>query len=122
MCEKRGCLEEALQGTRLRVRFGPNGPDGMGESNPAAGRTTLMAETKFFEELDRRMKEVLAQSPAKDLERNLRAMLTSAFSRLDLVTREEFDVQREVLARTRAKLEALEARVAELERHVTRDE
>ena len=74
-----------------------------------------MAETKFFEELDRRMKDVLAQSPAKDLERNLRALLTSVFSRLDLVTREEFDVQREVLARTRAKLEALEAQVAELE-------
>lgn len=81
-----------------------------------------MAETKFFEELDRKMKEVLAQSPAKDLERNLRALLTSAFSRLDLVTREEFDVQREVLARTRAKLEALEARVAELEKPVTRDQ
>ena len=81
-----------------------------------------MAETKFFEELDRRMKEVLAQSPAKDLERNLRALLTSAFSRLDLVTREEFDVQREVLARTRAKLEALEARVAELEKQVSRDQ
>jgi len=74
-----------------------------------------MAETKFFEELDRRMKDVLARSPAKDLERNLRALLTSAFSRLDLVTREEFDVQREVLARTRAKLEVLEAQVAELE-------
>ena len=81
-----------------------------------------MAETKFFEELDRKMKEVLAQSPAKDLERNLRALLTSAFSRLDLVTREEFDVQREVLARTRAKLEALEARVAELEKQVTPDQ
>ena len=87
----------------------------MRESNGTADETKLMAETKFFEELDRRMKEVLAQSPAKDLERNLRALLTSAFSRLDLVTREEFDVQREVLARTRAKLEALEAQVAELE-------
>jgi len=81
-----------------------------------------MAETKFFEELDRRMKDVLAQSPAKDLERNLRALLTSAFSRLDLVTREEFDVQREVLARTRAKLEALEAQVAELEKQLARDQ
>ncbi|KPK19872.1 MAG: phosphoheptose isomerase [Betaproteobacteria bacterium SG8_41] len=80
-----------------------------------------MAETKLFEELDRRMKEVLAQSPAKDLEKNLRALLTGAFSRLDLVTREEFDVQREVLARTRAKVEELEARVAELEKQVTRD-
>jgi BMFP domain-containing protein YqiC len=81
-----------------------------------------MADTKFFEELDRRMKDVLAQSPAKDLERNLRALLTSAFSRLDLVTREEFDVQREVLARTRAKLEALEAQVAELEKRLARDQ
>jgi ubiquinone biosynthesis accessory factor UbiK len=80
-----------------------------------------VAETKLFEELDRRMKEVLAQSPAKDLEKNLRALLTSAFSRLDLVTREEFDVQREVLARTRAKLGELEAKLAELERQVTRD-
>jgi len=81
-----------------------------------------MAETKFFEELDRRMKDVLARSPAKDLERNLRALLTSAFSRLDLVTREEFDVQREVLARTRAKLEVLEAQVAELEKQLARDQ
>lgn len=75
-----------------------------------------MADTRFFEEMDRRMKEVLAGSPAADLEKNLRALLASAFSRLDLVTREEFDVQREVLARTRAKLEALEAKLAELEK------
>jgi BMFP domain-containing protein YqiC len=74
-----------------------------------------MADTRLLEEMDRRMKEVLAGSPAADLEKNLRALLASAFSRLDLVTREEFDVQREVLARTRAKLEALEAKLAELE-------
>jgi len=61
------------------------------------------------------MKDILAQSPAKDLEKNLRALLSSAFSRLDLVSREEFDVQREVLARTRAKLAELESRLAELE-------
>jgi BMFP domain-containing protein YqiC len=42
-------------------------------------------------------------------------MLTQGFSKLDLVTREEFDIQSQVLAKTRAKLEALEARVAELE-------
>ena len=74
-----------------------------------------MTDTRFIEELDRKMKEILARSPAADLEKNLRALLQSAFSRLDLVTREEFDVQREVLARTRAKLEALEAKLAELE-------
>ena len=72
--------------------------------------------TRWFEEIDRRMKEILANSPAADLERNLRVLLQSTFARLDLVTREEFDVQREVLARARAKLVELEATVAELEK------
>jgi ubiquinone biosynthesis accessory factor UbiK len=58
---------------------------------------------------------VLAQSPAADLEKNLRAMLNGVFARLDLVTREEFDVQRQVLARTREKLERLETQLNELE-------
>jgi len=75
-----------------------------------------MPETNPFREIDQKMREILARSPAADIEKNLRALLASAFSRLDLVTREEFDVQREVLARTRAKLEALEARLAELEK------
>jgi BMFP domain-containing protein YqiC len=74
-----------------------------------------MAQSKLFEEIDQRMREILSRSPAADLEKNLRALLTSAFGRLDLVTREEFDVQREVLARTRAKLEELEAKLAALE-------
>ena len=75
-----------------------------------------MAEERLLEELDRRMKEILARSPAADLEKNLRALLASAFGRLDLVTREEFDVQREVLARTRARLQELEAKLSELEK------
>ena|SRR5687768_5455807 len=66
-------------------------------------------------EIDQRLREVFAQSPAADLEKNLRALLTSFFARLDLVTREEFDVQRQVLLRTREKLAALEAQIAELE-------
>ena len=74
-----------------------------------------MAKARFFEELDQKMKDILARSPAADLERNLRVMLQSAFARLELVTREEFDVQREVLARARAKLQELEAKLAELE-------
>lgn len=77
-----------------------------------------MVDTKLFEEIDRKMRELLAQSPARDLEKNLRALLTSAFGRLDLVTREEFDVQREVLARTRAKLAELAAKLAELEKNL----
>ncbi|MGC8011168.1 accessory factor UbiK family protein [Salmonella enterica] len=49
------------------------------------------------------------------MEKNVKAMLSQGFAKLDLVTREEFDVQAQVLAKTRARLEALEARVAELE-------
>lgn len=56
----------------------------------------------------------LPRLPA-DLEQNLRAALGGVFQRLDLVTREEFDVQREVLARARARLAELERRLAELE-------
>jgi BMFP domain-containing protein YqiC len=70
---------------------------------------------KILSDIDRRMREVFAQSPAADLEKNLRALLSSFFARLDLVTREEFDIQRQVLLRTREKLAQLEAQVAELE-------
>lgn len=69
----------------------------------------------FLSELQDRIHQVLQQSPARDVEKNIKAMLNQGFSKLDLLTREEFDVQVDVLARTRAKLEALEARVAELE-------
>jgi len=75
-----------------------------------------MTSQNLFEEIDRKMKDILARGPAADLEKNLRALLASAFSRLDLVTREEFDVQREVLARTRARLQELEAKLSELEK------
>ena len=69
----------------------------------------------LLEQIQRRIAEVMAQSPARDLEANLKAMMASVFSRLDLVTREEFDVQRQVLLRTREKLEQLEARLAQLQ-------
>ena len=72
-------------------------------------------ERRLLDEVNDRVKAVLAQSPAADLEKNLKALLASFFSRLDLVTREEFDVQREVLSRTRAKLQELEAKLAEME-------
>ena len=56
----------------------------------------------------------------QDFEQQLKAALRQALSRMDLVTREEFDIQREVLLRTRAKLEALEKQLAELEQHLPR--
>ncbi len=77
-----------------------------------------MAQPRFIEEIQARVSEIFASSPAKDIEKNMRAMLAGAFSRLNLVTREEFDVQAKVLARAREKLSEFEARVADLEKRV----
>lgn len=69
----------------------------------------------FFNDIQGKINQALESTPAKDIERNVKAMMTQGFSKLDLVTREEFDIQAQVLAKTRAKLEALELRVVELE-------
>jgi hypothetical protein len=61
----------------------------------------------------------LRSGPAADLERNLKALLGQAFQRLELVTREEFELQRELLARTREKLDALEKQVQQFEARST---
>lgn len=74
-----------------------------------------MLANKLLDEINSKVSEVIAASPAKDIEKNLKATLTGLLGRLDLVTREEFDVQAQVLARTREKLTALEARLAKLE-------
>lgn len=68
-----------------------------------------------FNDLQSKVSELLQNSPARDVERNVRAMLSQGFSKLELVTREEFDAQTQVLVRTRQRLEELERRVAELE-------
>lgn len=72
-------------------------------------------DQKALNELGDRLKTLLAQSPAADLEKNLKALLGRYLAQLDLVGREEFDIQRAVLLRTREKLEKLEAQVAALE-------
>lgn len=69
----------------------------------------------LFQDMQAKINEVLENSPAKDLEKNVKAMMAQGFAKLDLVTREEFDIQTQVLAKTREKLEALEKRVADLE-------
>jgi len=74
-----------------------------------------MLNSKVVDDLGNRVKEIIDKSPAKDVEKNLKAMLASAASRLDLVTREEFEVQTQVLLRTREKLTELEARLTALE-------
>jgi len=75
---------------------------------------TAMNE-KLLGDLSARLAEMAAHNPAKELEKNFRGLLSSAFARMELVSREEYDVQVQVLARAREKLAALEARVAELE-------
>ena len=74
-----------------------------------------MNNPKFIDDISSKLNEIMANSPARDIEKNARALLTQGFSKLDLVTREEFDIQAELLSRTRQKLEELEARVATLE-------
>ena len=75
----------------------------------------LNFQSKTLDELATRIGQAVAASPAKDIEKNVKAMLQGGLSRLDVVSREEFDTQAAVLARTREKLEQLEARVAEME-------
>jgi BMFP domain-containing protein YqiC len=77
-----------------------------------------MMDSKLIDDIATRLAGALpagAKSVQKDLEKNLRAAVQSALGRLDLVTREEFDAQTKVLARSRARIEQLEQQVAELE-------
>jgi BMFP domain-containing protein YqiC len=77
------------------------------------GKTML--NTKIIEEISSKISGMMASTPAADLEKNINALLRGIFTKLELVTREEFDVQAQVLQRTRMQLEALEKRLAEIE-------
>lgn len=74
-----------------------------------------MIDRGLFDELGARINEALRDSPVQDVEKNLRALLAAWFDRLDLVLREDFEVQQKLLERAQAKLAELEARIAELE-------
>ena len=74
-----------------------------------------MLDPKALEDISARLGAMIAASPVADIEKNARAMLSGLLGKLDLVSREEFDIQAQVLLRTREKLKALEARVARLE-------
>lgn len=78
-----------------------------------------MNATQWMEDLQKNISELIKRSPAADLERNVRAMMAQGFSRLDLVTREEFDVQAELLARTVARADQLAAQVSLLESRIS---
>ncbi|WMJ07282.1 accessory factor UbiK family protein [Nitrosomonas sp. sh817] len=74
-----------------------------------------MLNKNVIDEINAKVSEIMQNSPAKDIEKNVKVLLSGVFSKMDLVTRDEFDIQQEVLQRTREKLIILEAKVAELE-------
>jgi len=74
-----------------------------------------MLNQKLLDEISTKINEVIAQSPVKDVEQNMRILLSGVFTKLDLVTRDEFNVQQEMLIRTREKLTELESIITELE-------
>jgi hypothetical protein len=78
-----------------------------------------MLDTHKINEISNKIKEVVSNSPLAEVEKNVNALLKSAFTKMELVTREEFEVQAEVLRHTREKLDLLEAKLAELERQQT---
>ncbi|MBI0416019.1 MAG: accessory factor UbiK family protein [Nitrosospira sp.] len=74
-----------------------------------------MLNQKILDEVTSKINDLMAQSPVKDVEKNIRAILAGIFTKLDLVTRDEFEVQREILKYAREKLTALEEKMAILE-------
>nr|WP_269498644.1 accessory factor UbiK family protein [Castellaniella sp. S9] len=75
----------------------------------------MIAPNQWLDDFQKNMSELLAKTPAADIERNMKALMAQTFARMDLITREEFDVQAALLARTIERVEALEARVQALE-------
>jgi BMFP domain-containing protein YqiC len=75
-----------------------------------------VSPARILEEVGNKVSDLLASTPAKDVEKNVKALLGSTFSKLDLVTRDEFDRQRELLEKALVKIDTLEQRVAQLEK------
>ena len=74
-----------------------------------------MQYTEFLNDISIKIKELIKKSPLEDIDKNIHALIQGAFTKIELVSREEFDVQAEVLRNTREKLVKLEAKLAELE-------
>jgi BMFP domain-containing protein YqiC len=77
-----------------------------------------MKSTAWIEDFKKNVSELIAKSPAADIERNVKASMSQAFNRMDLVTREEFDVQTDLLSRAQVRIEALEQQLHALEARV----
>ena len=74
-----------------------------------------MFNSSFINDLSNKIRELVKNSPLDDMDKNIHALIQGAFTKMELISREEFDVQAEVLRNTRDKLATLEAKLAELE-------
>lgn len=74
-----------------------------------------MLNSMFLQDLSNRIKELIKNSPASDLDRNIHALIQGALTKMELISREEYDVQTEVLKHTREKLDALEEKLKTIE-------
>jgi BMFP domain-containing protein YqiC len=77
-----------------------------------------MKANAWFEEFQKNISELIAKSPAADIERNVKAFMGQAFNRMDLVTREDFDVQADLLSRAQVRIDVLEQHLHALEARV----
>uniref|UniRef100_UPI00333E3A69 accessory factor UbiK family protein n=1 Tax=Castellaniella defragrans TaxID=75697 RepID=UPI00333E3A69 len=82
----------------------------------------MIAPNQWLDDFQKNMSELLAKTPAADIERNMKALMAQTFARMDLITREEFDVQADLLARAVERIGALEARVQALEQQFDKPE
>ncbi|CAM5793153.1 accessory factor UbiK family protein [Castellaniella caeni] len=82
----------------------------------------MIAPNQWFDDFQKNMSDLLSKTPAADIERNVKALMAQTFARMDLITREEFDVQTDLLARALERVEALEARVQALEQQLDKTE
>ena len=77
-----------------------------------------MQKNLWFEEFQKNVAELIARSPAADIERNVKAFMGQAFTRMDLITREEFDIQASLLSKAHARIEALETQLQSMEHRI----
>jgi hypothetical protein len=78
-----------------------------------------MQKNPWFEEFQKNVADLIARSPAADIERNVKAFMGQAFTRMDLITREEFDVQVALLGKAQTRIEALETQLQALEHRIS---
>lgn len=78
-----------------------------------------MPKNAWFEEFQKNVSDLIARSPAADIERNVKAFMGQAFNKMDLITRDEFDIQVDMLKRVQERAAALEEQVQQLEQRMT---